>query len=330
MNKKARRSIKVKDILPNPFRNMDTYPIDRQKVKALKTSISDTDFWDNLLARPHPTKSKKVQLAFGHHRLIALKELGIKEIEFPVRNLDDATMIKVMANENMEDWKTNLGVVVETVSAAKDFLDAELSKAKSFKTLNESIKRLVDKHNFDKIKKEGVGQTTILKFLGQNWKQWTIQVALAILKDVKKGVLDLEAAQVFPNVHQASEFRKTVREIKADLKDQIHLAKNLEAKWSKSDYHKPRGISSEKKPARKRSTLPRDQAEALRALSTSLTTAQKLITRIEGKKGKRFWLETGAELKRYIIRINQTAKALTTVLNERFPSKPKKQSKKKK
>ena len=328
MNKKARRLIQVKDILPNPFRNMDTYPIDRQKVEALKTSISDTDFWDNLLARPHPTKPRKVQLAFGHHRLIALKELGIKEIEFPVRNLDDATMIKVMANENMEDWKTNLGVVVETVSAAKDFLDSELSKAKSFKTLNESIKRLVDKHNFDKIKKEGVGQTTILKFLGENWKQWTIQEALAILKDVEKGVLALEAAQIFPNVHQASEFRKTVREIKADLKDQIRLAKNLEAKWSQSDYHKPSGTSSEKKPARKAPTLPKDKVEALRALSTSLTTAQKLITRIEGKKGKQFWLETGAELKKHIIRINQTAKALTKVLNERFPSKSKKQSKK--
>ena len=54
---------------------------------------------------------------------------------------------------------------------AKKYLDGELKKYDSWEALNKNIKRLVDKFNFEKVKAKGVGQTTILKFLGGNWKQ---------------------------------------------------------------------------------------------------------------------------------------------------------------
>jgi hypothetical protein len=44
-------------------------------------------------------------------------------------------------------------------------MDAELAKYETWEALNISIKRLIDKFNFDKVKRDGVGQTTILKFL---------------------------------------------------------------------------------------------------------------------------------------------------------------------
>ena len=43
--------IQIKDIRPNPFRNLEAYPPDKEKVKALKESIDSTGFWDNILAR---------------------------------------------------------------------------------------------------------------------------------------------------------------------------------------------------------------------------------------------------------------------------------------
>ena len=52
-------------------------------VKTLKTSINETSFWSNILAGLHPKQKGKYQLAYGHHRCIALKELKIKVIDIP-------------------------------------------------------------------------------------------------------------------------------------------------------------------------------------------------------------------------------------------------------
>jgi len=57
--------------------------------------------------------------------------------------------------------------MLETVRTTRDFLNAELAKYESWEDLNESIKILFDtKHSFIQTKTHGVGQTTILKFLG--------------------------------------------------------------------------------------------------------------------------------------------------------------------
>jgi hypothetical protein len=48
---------------------------------------------------------------------------------------------------------------------------------------NKSISHLFDNaKSFSNAKRDGVGQTTILKFLGGNWKQWIIQDALNTLQ----------------------------------------------------------------------------------------------------------------------------------------------------
>ena len=63
-------------------------------------------------------------------------------------------------------------------SWAKDFLDAELKKCKTIKALPVNLMNLLDSKTneqaFSAIKTKGVGQTTILKFLGGNWKRWAI------------------------------------------------------------------------------------------------------------------------------------------------------------
>src|SRR5262245_25152839 len=104
----------VADLRPNPFRHLERYPIDRDKVDALKTSIKDTTFWDNLLAR---RQNGAFELAYGHHRLIALKELRVDEIDIPVRDLDDDHMAKIMSHENMEEWGHSSTIEQETVRA---------------------------------------------------------------------------------------------------------------------------------------------------------------------------------------------------------------------
>jgi ParB/RepB/Spo0J family partition protein len=171
----------------NPYRHIDKYPINREKVEALKTSINQTGFWDNILLRP---SGDRYQLAYGHHRLTAIKELELDMVDVPVRELDDATMLRIMANENMDEWKASPAVINETVYAAKEFIDSELAK---YETWEEAIKKAdifislfcgqLDKDGkeknpkalFGQAKGQGAGQTTILAFLGGNWKQWMIQ-----------------------------------------------------------------------------------------------------------------------------------------------------------
>ena len=108
--------VQLAKVKPNPFRNIDAYPIDRRKVDQLKKSIQSTDFWDNIVARK---SGDGIEIAYGHHRLHALKELhpGTKEFDFIVRDLDDAMMIKIMADENMDEWNHDSAIERETVRA---------------------------------------------------------------------------------------------------------------------------------------------------------------------------------------------------------------------
>ncbi len=62
--------------------------------------------------------------------------------------------------------------------AAKKFLQAEVDK-NSWEALDKSIRCLFkDEWVFLNVKGKDIGQTTILKFLGGNWKQWMIQAGL--------------------------------------------------------------------------------------------------------------------------------------------------------
>ncbi len=107
----------LKNVQPNPFRHTEKYPILREKVEELKESIESTEFWNNIVARLGP--DGKPQIAYGHHRLVALRELysGAHEINLIVRKLSDAVMIKMMARENSEIYKTNAIVLLESVRA---------------------------------------------------------------------------------------------------------------------------------------------------------------------------------------------------------------------
>lgn len=65
--------------------------------------------------------------------------------------------------------------------AARDFLDGEIAKYETWEAFrsNKSIRPIIKTEpEFRSIKGKGVGQTTILKFLGANWKQWMVQLVL--------------------------------------------------------------------------------------------------------------------------------------------------------
>ena len=96
-----------------------------------------------------------------------------------------------MAAENLHEWRTNPAVVNETIPAAKEFLDKELARCDKRNMANKFINRLFNNaKSFSNAKRDGVGQTTILKYLGNNWKQWMVQEALVTLKESDDGKID--------------------------------------------------------------------------------------------------------------------------------------------
>jgi len=107
--------LKLKDILPNPNRNLKDNPLDPAKITELVASIHTTGFWDNVVVRKN--KAGKYELAYGHNRLAAAIKAGLTEADFIVKDFDDELMIKVMDNENREAYGTSPLSLIESVRA---------------------------------------------------------------------------------------------------------------------------------------------------------------------------------------------------------------------
>ena len=200
--------IKLIAIEPNPYRHIDKYPIDRAKVEALKTSIREKTFWDNILVRKHPTIKGKFQLAYGHHRHIALKELKIKEINIPCKDIEDAQMLQIMAEENL-NWSTSPAIMTQTILTAKVFLENEIAKHEDLNHAGDFANVLFSSNSqYQEVKKSGVGRTILCKFLGGNWTMFKVRAALGIINDK---IVDQEAVCKLPTLEQAEKFRTAVK-----------------------------------------------------------------------------------------------------------------------
>jgi ParB/RepB/Spo0J family partition protein len=111
----------------NPHRNLGTYPTMKKKVEALMRSFQDVGVWEGIIARP---AGDRYQLAFGHHRFEAAKNLGLSEIPLIVRDLSDEEMLKFMGRENSEDFGTEFLIMLNTWEAAVKFLECTREKTK--------------------------------------------------------------------------------------------------------------------------------------------------------------------------------------------------------
>jgi hypothetical protein len=117
--------VRLGDILPNPFRKIEGYPLSPAKIESLCLSIRDTDLWKNVIVRPSPTQPGKYELAYGHHRIAAgIKELGADhEHWFPLEHYSDYQMMQVLTNENSDDWSSPVEHWMLVVDVARDWLD---------------------------------------------------------------------------------------------------------------------------------------------------------------------------------------------------------------
>lgn len=110
-------TVKLKDLRPNPHRNMANYPLSGEKIEALRESMRETGMWPNIMARQI---GKAYEIAYGHHRMAAaIEEFGEDhKIGIVVDEIDDLGMLKLMARENLETYTTEFRTLLETWEAA--------------------------------------------------------------------------------------------------------------------------------------------------------------------------------------------------------------------
>lgn len=115
--------VALENIVPNRYRNMERHAIQEDKIRALLQSYETSGFWDgSIQARPHPTQAGKYEIAFGHHRVEAARRAAetkpaFAELGLVIANRSDADMLRMMADENREDFKHNALVTQETIGA---------------------------------------------------------------------------------------------------------------------------------------------------------------------------------------------------------------------
>jgi hypothetical protein len=211
--------IKLEYIENNPYRDLEKFPLVEDKIEQLVEIIESTRFYNNIFARPHPNKDGFFQIAYGHHRLEALRRIGIKSIDIPVDELSDAEMIQAMVADNMKDYDNAERpiIAIESVRAAKNFLDSELAKYDSwedFERLGGFTRSLFNPPSGKTFKawwknqKSCVGHHIIRRFLHGAMKEWKIKACLGVIKNSE--LFDDKTVNLFNGLDSLNRFKKNV------------------------------------------------------------------------------------------------------------------------
>jgi hypothetical protein len=221
--------VQIKNLKPNPYRDMENYPIKLDKIQHLSNSIKQTGFWDNVIARK---SNGEIQIAYGHHRLEALKKVmkPTDEIEVPIKDLTDALMIQIMAKENDNDWQTCVAVTDETVRVAKRFL---IEHPEEVKTKNPKPAANIATGGYGY--QHSPEALIIAEFL--EWGERKVYDSLSRINMIldKELPLSKKVIESVPTEKAASRFVSAVKKSKLSINEQKNVLKKLKEKDSWGD-----------------------------------------------------------------------------------------------
>ena len=185
------KRIAVNKLHHNPCRDFTRNPMREKDVQSLMDSIKRNDLWHGIVARPLGRKpAGEYQIAFGHHRLEAIKRLGIEEIELDVADLTDAQMIQYLSDENQNQGGRTPAAAMESIVAAKHFLDECLRQAESAHHfmvqtgLNEGVPGdTLNNQTWSTMKSHGsVGRKILRKFIGIGWSDEELAAGINVVE----------------------------------------------------------------------------------------------------------------------------------------------------
>jgi hypothetical protein len=189
-------NIPVEKIKQNPWRNLELYPINKEQVTRLVQSVNQHGFLGGVKAR---AINGHYELACGHHRIEAVREIGLKEVIIVVEDMSDDTMIKLMCDENATQSGAIAAAIMNEVSAATKRIFGAIMRCEEPSEISEGSiisKLFINKatQSFTNIKTaleegNGLGSPIIMQYLGEGdekkcpRKKQQIIDALNALKD---------------------------------------------------------------------------------------------------------------------------------------------------
>jgi len=108
------QNVPLGDIVNNPWRDTDLYPVDEDHVRELRESIGDHDFFESLKGR---RVSGKVEIACGHARVAAARKARLDTVPVYIGDLDDDAMLRLMVDENALQGGNSPSAVLNEVAA---------------------------------------------------------------------------------------------------------------------------------------------------------------------------------------------------------------------
>ena len=115
--------VEISLIDANPHRNFKHYPLDPEQVSRLEQSFTELRQYDALPARK---VGNRYQIACGHHRLEAMRNLNFKTVELNIGPRTEDDMIKIMILENATQRGHNEAAMFDSVSAVTERVAYEL------------------------------------------------------------------------------------------------------------------------------------------------------------------------------------------------------------
>lgn len=190
--------IELKSLQPNPMRDFTIDPIDDDRVKELTASIKEDGFWGGVVCRR--TTNNRIQIAAGHHRIIAAMKSGIREADVFAGNLDDAAMIRIYARENALQRGNTGTALAGSVAAAVRFLAKSIFTGG---TLGEISQRSLDTAR---------GQITTDKGIG-----WSLVLDLL---EGTSGINEGTVKQQLANLKSSGDYARIIREVQEQIEQE--------------------------------------------------------------------------------------------------------------
>jgi len=242
--------VKLGDIKPNRFRNLDRWPLEQEVLDKLKQSIHETGFWNNLQAIEN--ERGEIELRFGHHRLAAGLELFGPEYEAAIEivpyrgewNLQRALLMENSIGRNkimhtheivyqlMHWWDD---VVFEKYPTWFECIESE-DQAVKFNRLDlEAYFGKQDENgpgHYSQSVNYGIGHEVIAKMLAGAEKQSDIKEALAALEPTarRKRGMELKAAEERATAEkERAEAERIKEELEAKQRQAIQERRDREA-----------------------------------------------------------------------------------------------------
>lgn len=106
--------VPLDQIVRNPWRDIELYPISDERLAGLRDSIKDHGFFSSVKGR---RRNGKVELGCGHARIAAARKAKLDTVPIFIDDLDDDAMLRLMTDENALQSGANPGAVMNEVAA---------------------------------------------------------------------------------------------------------------------------------------------------------------------------------------------------------------------